>query len=110
MIKGLVSQGGCGRCLEVMDFARNDMGKGFKTLPKALGSAFTKLHTLDISNNAINADAVSSASTDCMVPLSGHSLTWLDASFNIMGGLGAKEFVKLMFSFQTNIRYLGEGE
>ena len=106
MVKGLASKGGCGRGLKLLDMARNDMGKGFKTLPKALGGSLTQLETLDISNNAIDADAVASASTECMVPLKGHSLTRFDASFNVMGDLGARELVKLMFSFETNVTYL----
>ena len=92
--------------MELLNMARNDIGKGFKTLPKAVGSAFRELRTLDISNNGIDADAVASASTECMVPLEKHSLTWLDASFNVMGDLGAKELVKLMFSFKTSLTFL----
>ncbi|GMI00524.1 hypothetical protein TrST_g8105 [Triparma strigata] len=104
MVKGLVSNGGACPKLKVLNLERNDVGKGWRTIPKALGGDAFKSSLVDFncSNNNITGDAMRIAADECHGGIE-HVLKYLNFSYNDLGDIGAARFVNLFLGFSTSI-------
>ncbi|GMH61586.1 hypothetical protein TL16_g03288 [Triparma laevis f. inornata] len=104
LIKGLVANGGACPKLKVLNLERNSIGKGWRTIPKALGGDAIKSTLVDFngSNNGIDGDAMRVAADECHGGIE-HVLKYLDFSYNDLGDIAAARFMNLFLGFETAI-------
>jgi len=99
---GALASGNACDALEQLDFSRNNMGRGFRVVPKCLASQSLNpcLKHLNLSNNDIQNMAVHDACSDVNSSLP-HNLRYLNLSLNPLGDKGASQLVDLFCSHPT---------